>query len=259
MKEWQITSPVAIVRADDSIADCILRMKDRNIGAILVVSDDSRGELVGIFTERDLVKKVNLIQGGDHWSSPVRTVMTSPVKTITPSEISQAPELMLTQEIRHLPIVTMDEKGRKFVTGIISMRDLFHQFFSNKMVEKKNVPVKPHQEVDVLTNDVRFFSFIQEVFSQFKSVDVRRASIDQFGSPSVAIVDIDGMGVEKWPDLLKKMNHIKCAITVIYDPLLHGEKEIEILRQLRHAANFNVFQRPVKLALLLQSLTSALI
>lgn len=90
----------------------------------MVVSDDIKEEIVGIFTERDLVKHIELIQKGDFWSNPVRSVMTSNVKTISPEELQKAPALMATHNIRHLPIVTKS-KGRTHVVGVLSMRDLF--------------------------------------------------------------------------------------------------------------------------------------
>jgi CBS domain-containing protein len=43
-------SPVASVRADTSIEDCVRLMRDRSIGALVILSDNIREEIVGIFT-----------------------------------------------------------------------------------------------------------------------------------------------------------------------------------------------------------------
>lgn len=118
------TSPVASVRADTPIEQCVRIMRDRGIGALVVVSDNAKEEIVGIFTERDLLKEIELIHKGNFWANPIRAIMTSRVKTISPDELDQAPEIMASLNIRHLPIVTK-EKGRTRVVGVVSMRDIF--------------------------------------------------------------------------------------------------------------------------------------
>ncbi|MGZ3651292.1 MAG: CBS domain-containing protein [Bdellovibrionota bacterium] len=112
------------VRADLSIMECVRILRDRSVGALVVLSDDAKEEIVGIFTERDLVKNFELIRNGGFWDTPVRTVMTTNVHTITAAQISQAPRLMARYHIRHLPVVKV-EKGRTRLVGVISMRDVF--------------------------------------------------------------------------------------------------------------------------------------
>ena len=49
------------VRADLPIAECVRVLRDRSVGALVVLSDNVFEEIVGIFTERDLVKNIELI------------------------------------------------------------------------------------------------------------------------------------------------------------------------------------------------------
>jgi CBS domain-containing protein len=119
--------PALIVRADTSIGDCVHLMKDRNSGSVLVVSDDGQSELIGIFTERDLLRMVKLVDEGHHLTKPVRTVMTKKVKTIELSRLHEALELMVAHGFRHLPVVVKEKDGTVRIEGVISMRDIVRQ------------------------------------------------------------------------------------------------------------------------------------
>jgi CBS domain-containing protein len=84
-------------------------------GSLLVMDGD---ELVGIITERDVMKAV--AQQKDVDTTPVSDVMTRDVLTIAPDTTAhEAARHMASRWIRHLPIV---EGGR--VVGIVSQRDL---------------------------------------------------------------------------------------------------------------------------------------
>ena len=51
-------SDVAAVRVESNVADAIRMMLDRHVGAVGVV--DSEGRVAGIFTERDVLRKLSL-------------------------------------------------------------------------------------------------------------------------------------------------------------------------------------------------------
>ncbi|MCX5718151.1 MAG: CBS domain-containing protein [Nitrospirae bacterium] len=103
-------------KKDCKIADAITIMDGNNVGSILVT--DNNGELIGIFTERDIMhcftKKISVndeIMGN---------VMTTKPITLDPSiDISIAVHLMSDKKIRHLPVI---EDGK--IVGMISYRDL---------------------------------------------------------------------------------------------------------------------------------------
>ena len=112
------------VNADESIAGCVRIMREHSVGALVVLSTDHLGTIVGIFTERDLVKSLELIERGAFWETPVRAVMTSKVVTVAVEKLATAPKLMALRQIRHLPVVAREGKRVRLV-GVISMRDIF--------------------------------------------------------------------------------------------------------------------------------------
>ncbi len=115
--------PAIVVRANVTIGDCVRVMKEKNTGSVLVVSDTESQDLVGIFTERDLVRVIQLVDEGHHLEKPVRTVMTRNVRTIDLARVNEALGVMVEHGIRHLPVVSTDETGKVRIVGVVSMRD----------------------------------------------------------------------------------------------------------------------------------------
>lgn len=104
------------VRLDATAADAIRQMLDRHVGAVTVV--DSNGVVAGIFTERDVLRRLSL-SGRDPQRTPVRDVMTTPVELATRlTSEAEALSIMLERHYRHLPVV--DHNG--CLIGMLAMR-----------------------------------------------------------------------------------------------------------------------------------------
>jgi CBS domain-containing protein len=102
------------VDSGESITEVAQRMVERNVGAVLVLDG---GRLVGIMTERDLMRAV---ARGLHGEALVAQYMTKDPETIAPDDTTQhAAVLMIHGGFRHLPVVDRDG-----VVGILSIRDL---------------------------------------------------------------------------------------------------------------------------------------
>lgn len=111
------TKPIATVGPDDSVRSAIELMRERDIGAVLVVADS---KLVGIFTERDCLHKVSGLDINQR-ETRVREVMTEKVRFVTSDlEVSAGLALMTERFFRHLPV--LDENQN--ILGIVSIGDL---------------------------------------------------------------------------------------------------------------------------------------
>lgn len=116
-------------RADVSqnVLEIVRFMVEHNIGAIGVVDN---GELVGIFSERDLMRGV-VAAGKDPQKTRVVDVMTRNPLAVGPEHTLEAcMELLKKHGFRHLPVC----EGKKLL-GVISMRDLMEYAVVEKDVE----------------------------------------------------------------------------------------------------------------------------
>lgn len=100
----------------DTVTAAARTMHAHTVGAVLVLDG---GRLVGIFTERDLVKL--LAEGLDARDRPLAAVMSREVVMAPPdADLLWAAEMMRRRRVRHLPV---GDDG--MVVGIVSLRDLF--------------------------------------------------------------------------------------------------------------------------------------
>lgn len=108
---------VIAVNPETTVKEAAKVMSDQHIGAVMVVKAD--GEIAGIFTERDVMRRV-VAECRDPGRTPVRDVMTTAVACCsTKTTLDEVRTLMREKKIRHMPVV---EDGR--LVGIISLGDL---------------------------------------------------------------------------------------------------------------------------------------
>jgi len=106
------------VPMDATAEDAIRAMLDRRVGAVAVVDENTR--VAGIFTERDVLRRLSL-SGREPAQSPIREVMTTPVEMATlDTTPGQALATMVERHYRHLPIV--DDDGK--LLGMLSIRNV---------------------------------------------------------------------------------------------------------------------------------------
>src|SRR5579862_5414083 len=119
------------VEAESTVLEAARFMMEHNIGALPVLRD---GELVGIFSERDIMNRVVAV-GRMPGTTQVSEVMTTNPKSINASEtIENSLFLMREFGFRHLPIT--DGKQLK---GLVSLRDLLLRYVSQKEAEARRV------------------------------------------------------------------------------------------------------------------------
>lgn len=112
------------VRPDDSVLAALRLMAERDIGAVLVMDG---GRLLGIFTERDHARRVE-VQGKTAASTAVREVMTEKIVFVRLTEtVDHCVALMKRMRLRHLPVMDGDS-----VVGVLSSRDVLEQLVSDE-------------------------------------------------------------------------------------------------------------------------------
>jgi CBS domain-containing protein len=118
---------VFVVPAAASVRDAVDRMNQLRVGAV-GVSDGRDGRLSGMFTERDVLRRV-VGENRDPSTTPVSAVMTEQVICCGPTtDLDEISLIMKERRIRHLPVC--DEDGD--VLGMISIGDVNAVHASNQ-------------------------------------------------------------------------------------------------------------------------------
>ncbi len=110
-----------LVTVDDnkSIAVVANLMRIQKVGSVFV---EQYGEIVGIVTESDIVRKVVSMHRFAEYT-PVKRIMTSPVICINEDRpLFEAADLMDRSHIRHVAVANEYEG----IIGVVSVRDLLH-------------------------------------------------------------------------------------------------------------------------------------
>ncbi len=156
------------ITPDRSLRAAAREMVTHNIGALLVTND--MGELVGVISERDLVRALTLFDVG-LVEIPVSEVMTRSVITCGLDEsASDVLKVMNKHRIRHIPVM-----GPKGLAGVISLRELDRAY---RHLQSQSLT----DELTGLSNRRHFLQHLQQEIG----------SHQRYGNPfSVAMIDID--------------------------------------------------------------------
>jgi CBS domain-containing protein len=128
-------TPPLQVRPEQTVGEAVALMRQARVGCVLVCEAD---KILGIFTERDLLRRV--LAGQDRLSLPVSEVMTPDPVTVHPKQaIGVAVKLMAEGDYRHLPVV--DENGKP--VGILSVKRIVHYLVEHFPGTVYNLPPDP--------------------------------------------------------------------------------------------------------------------
>ncbi|KCZ45820.1 MULTISPECIES: CBS domain-containing protein [unclassified Hyphomonas] len=105
------------VKADSTLSEAARILDEKRIGAVVALGDG--GEIVGVLSERDIVRHVAR-NGASALNIHVGDAMTRDVITIeSTTKVDDAMQLMTDRRVRHLPVLRNDR-----LIGVVSIGDL---------------------------------------------------------------------------------------------------------------------------------------
>ena len=108
---------VVCIGPEASVLEAARRMTERGIGGLVVV--EATGQLLGIFTERDILRRVVAV-GLDPARTRVADVLTTNLITCLPeTSVEECATIMSSRRIRHLPVA--DHTGLR---GVVTSGDV---------------------------------------------------------------------------------------------------------------------------------------
>ena len=129
-------TPPRDIAPDRPVVEAVALMRRYRVGCLLVCQGE---RLVGIFTERDLMRRV--LAAGQSLAAPVGLFMTPDPVTVGPKEpINLALKLMEEGGYRHLPVV--DSVGRP--VGVLSIKRIVHYLAEHFPATIYNLPPDPN-------------------------------------------------------------------------------------------------------------------
>lgn len=116
---------VPTIDAKCTVIETLAKLSSLDIGALLVTDN---GQIVGLVSERDCVRKVELSGKSPH-STMVSEIMSRDILSVTPdASVERCLELFDTHHIRHLPVIRQDGH----VVGFVSILDVVKCLVSEK-------------------------------------------------------------------------------------------------------------------------------
>jgi len=115
---------MCVADVNDSVLQVAHAMVERNIGAVPVLRE---GKLAGVFSERDLMRRI-VVEGRNAQVTKVGDVMTpEPLSVSRNDDLEHCLRLMREHGFRHLPICEGEQ-----LLGFVSLRDMLLRDLSEK-------------------------------------------------------------------------------------------------------------------------------
>jgi CBS domain-containing protein len=115
VKDVMAKDPV-MVESERTVRETAIAMDRSGHGCLLVTSG---GKIVGIITERDLVRRA-LAKGGSMTRTKIKNIMSSPLIVVEPDvSVEEAAKVMAKHKVRRLPVV-----GPSGLAGLITVSDI---------------------------------------------------------------------------------------------------------------------------------------
>lgn len=214
-----MSSPVYIIKPDETISQARNLMLKHKIGALVVVNNDN---MIGIVTKSDMGKR--MAQAEPMWRRrpidkvPINLVMTeSPITIYPEASIKQAADLMLENSISNIPVT------KNSVVGIVTRGDIV-RYVSEQTIDTK---VSKHINKDVVS--VHRHHTINHVIDEMERHNVNRVIVINDSEKAVGIISTTNLALSSITDNENKLS--TKSIKMARRPTPGGEKIYRYIKE----------------------------
>lgn len=244
-------SPAITVSTHATITETLEVMKAHQVGAVLVTDYQHPQRLMGIFTERDLLKWSLELKKPEQWNLAISNLMTKNPTCLSLLELDQAAEKMAALGRRHLPITYIAEDGETHLAGVVSIRDLFLQLLSEKKSTASNEVEQElrQQKVVALAKDPHDQKLQEKLLGNYHEVEaMSEPNFTQIQNSNLFVFDLDHYSVQVWAKTLKEVldtpHHPR--IILVYSPAHQDQNSLKTIQTLAQGKVVYTFLKPIR-------------
>jgi len=238
---------------EETIRNCLLKMKKNGSRAILLTRKKGERELItGIFTESDLLKKIQFLEHPLNWNRPIEALMRTDFKTLPVEKLGEAAAYMTKYDIKSVPIVS--GKGpvfRENIWGMVHGSDIVHAYAAeqNILSHRRKITAAVH------TGNQRYPHFIGGLLKkQFRAKLIPAESIFKTGLPSrfhlgldYLFLDVNHFTLETVLGILGEARECQNPPAVIFmlDESHLPHRTLKALQRLGNHRRFGLLLKPI--------------
>lgn len=195
---YKITQPVASLPETASIGEAVQLMIDKNISSVLLTSDGLM--VTGILTERDIIRRLTLLDMQDKLTRAVMTIATREVFFADHDHLHETlVRLHFEKRIRHFPVLRGKEPLLENVVGMVTVTDVIRHYLALDVSQqaKKKGAAKKGKPLPVICHHPSQMAIYVAAFTQIgllpqRVFDPSLFFREQGRSPHPLVLDLDG-------------------------------------------------------------------
>ena len=129
--QYKIQEKVEVVDESATIGDAVARMNAKNISSLLVAN--AKGMIVGILTERDVLRRLTLLDVADKLARPVGTIATREVFFADARHLhASIVKLHFEKHLRHFPVLKGADATVDNLAGMLTVTDILRHYLRDE-------------------------------------------------------------------------------------------------------------------------------
>jgi len=255
-----------VIPCTTKISEVLETMRSNNTGFVLL--SNSTGNIQGIFTQSDVIKKIETITDPESLERQIGVIMSQPLKYLTVDMMHTCAEFMVENNISHVPIFSRKKELIGVITADTVLKSLVHYSGMPPIYSGKGT-TDDFRLLGVLSPDGAFYNYMKSIFENSDYLGIDRLYFGNMQEPSqlkrvieqydALIIDIDEAPRKEFIHILREFLETPEIETVglLYDPKKQDSDLLDVINKLKVSGQFHVYTKPVHIVNLIADLNDA--